>query len=412
MKPIRSFIQNKLIKGVLKAEKPLYSISNGKICKNLFLSSVNPQKQETNVKIIKETNNSVFIAKINPDGSFDNSDFKILTTTDIHLDEDYDLNDKALKLFFEHVKKEKPDLIIFTGDVILSKFQHIDSVQFAQMMEKIGIYWAYVFGNHEAREEKEFFKYYILKNMTDYPHCLSKFGNSNLFGYGNFVINIMKSETELLQSLFLFDSGRHITKHHADNDNVPLEKRDGYDYIKPSQIKWYESEIKNLKNTYGEFKNILYMHIPIPEYKLALKLSENGEYLKDENGELLRNDDGSLPKNENTKFIYGNVYEAIGCSPYNSGLFKSMKQHNAQAIFSGHDHVNDFAISVEGILLVYSQCGGYTCYNLADYFRKDVPERYKRDVSEDEFPQGVTLTTINSNGEISLEQKFNRLLKF
>ena len=34
----------------------------------------------------------------------------------------------------------KPDLIVLTGDNILSKYQQIDAIQFAQMMEEIGIF--------------------------------------------------------------------------------------------------------------------------------------------------------------------------------------------------------------------------------------------------------------------------------
>ena len=165
---------------------------------------------------------------------------------------------------------------------------NISAEEFAEWMEEIGVYWAYVFGNHEAREEKSYYKYLIFKSVSDYPHCLSKFGNPDLFGFGNFIINIMNSETELKHSLFFFDSGRDVIESHALNDNVPLEYVNSYDYIKPSQIRWYENELKSLRNTYGEVKNTLYMHIPIPEYKQIFKLDENGDYLRDENGELVR----------------------------------------------------------------------------------------------------------------------------
>ena len=177
------------------------------------------------------------------------------------------LNDKTFDRIFKQIRDNKPDLVIFTGDCIQSKFQQIDAIQFAEWMEKIGVYWAYVFGNHEAREEKSYYKYLIFKSLVDYPHCLSKFGNKDLFGYGNFIINIMNSDTELKHSLFFFDSGRDVIESHALNDNVPLEYVNSYDYIKPSQIRWYENELKSLSNTYGEVKNSLYMHIPIPEYK-------------------------------------------------------------------------------------------------------------------------------------------------
>ena len=100
------------------------------------------------------------------------------------MDDDYELNDKTLQLMIENIRTEKPDLVILTGDCICGKFQQIDAVMFGQMMEKLGVYWAYAFGNHEARKEKEFFKYLIFKSLSDYPHCLSKFGKPYLFGYG------------------------------------------------------------------------------------------------------------------------------------------------------------------------------------------------------------------------------------
>ena len=39
------------------------------------------------------------------------------------------------------------------------------------MMEKLGIYWTAVFGNHEVREERGFYKY-LLFTIADYEHCL------------------------------------------------------------------------------------------------------------------------------------------------------------------------------------------------------------------------------------------------
>ena len=400
MKPIRTFIHQNGIKLVLNAEKPIYDLTKGKLCKNRFLSSVDIHHVGSNVKIIKETDNATYIAKYKEDGTIDNSDFKILLTTDMHLDEDYDKNDKTFDRIFKQICDNKPDLVIFTGDCIQSKFQQIDAIQFAEWMEKIGVYWAYVFGNHEAREEKSYYKYLIFKSLIDYPHCLSKFGNPDLFGFGNFMINIMNSETEIKHSLFFFDSGRDVIEHHALNDNVPLEYVNSYDYIKPSQIRWYENELKSLRNTYGEVKNSLYMHIPIPEYKQIFKLDENGDYLRDENGELIRMEDKQLPKNENAKILYGRAFETVGCSKHNSHLFESMKKNNAVAVFSGHDHVNDIAFELDNILLVYVQYASYNAYNLGNYDGiVSLPES--------EWQQGVTISTIKNNGSMEVKQILN-----
>ncbi len=387
MKPVRTFLQQNAIKLWLNLEKPVYNITKGKHARNLFLSSIDIPYVGSKVKILKETNTSTYIAKMNDDGSFDNSTFKILNATDMHLDEDYDLNDKTLQFFVNQIRDEKPDLVIFTGDVILSKYQQIDAIQFGQLMEKMGVYWAYAFGNHEARAEKEYFKYLIFKSLTDFPHCLSKFGDPDLFGYGNFIINVMNDENSVRQSLVCFDSGRDMCEPHLTNDNIPADIREmgGYDYIKPSQIKWFEDEINALKQQYGEAKSMLYMHIPIPEYKNVF--NELGDEYYEPSGKA--------------EILYGYQYESIGCSRYNSGLFDAMKRAGSQAIFVGHDHINDFAAIYDGICLVYNQCGGYNCYTLYDYKNK----RYQ--TPEKEWPQGVTITEIEKDGSFKLRQSFH-----
>lgn len=388
MKPVRTFIQQNGIRFCLGAEKIIYDLSNGKLAQNRFLSALDVHYVGSKVKILKETETSTFIAKFNDNGTIDNGDFKLLATTDMHTDEDYSLNNKTLQLFINQIRDEKPDLVILTGDCIQSKYQQFEAIHFAQMMEKLGVYWAYVFGNHEARDEKEFHKYLIFKSLSDYPHCLSKFGDPKLFGYGNFIVNIMNSETELKQSLVFMDSGRDIIPEYMPRDGVPAEMEGGYDYIKPDQIKWYTEEMSALKEQYGKCPNLLYMHIPIKEYEEVFALNEEGKYVPTGKAEML----------------YGRMFESVGSSPFNSGLFEAMKKNEAQGIFSGHDHVNDWAAKYEGIWLVYNQMGSYNAYSLKNYNGISLPE--------EEWQQGVTLTTIHNDGSIDLKQSFNsRYLK-
>lgn len=383
MKPIRTFIQQNAIKALLVAERPIHKLSGGRLAQNLFLSSLDIPFVGTKVKILKETETSTFIAKYNDDGTIDSGDFKIIATTDMHTDEDYSLNDKSLQMLINQIRDEKPDLVVLTGDCIQSKFQQIEAVEFAQMMEKIGVYWVYVFGNHEARDEKEFHKYLLMKSLSDYPHCLSKFGDPNLFGYGNFIVNVMNSETELKQSLVFMDSGRDIIEKYMARDGVPAEMKNGYDYIKPDQIKWYTNEMNALKKEYGKAPNLLYMHIPIKEYEEVFTLDGEGKYVPTGKAEIL----------------YGRMFESVGCSPFNSGLFEAMKKNSAQGIFCGHDHVNDWAAKYDGIWLVYNQMGSYNAYNLGNYNGVSRPE--------EEWQQGVTVTTIHNDGSFNLRQSFN-----
>lgn len=388
MKPVRTFIQQNAIKLLIALEKPVYEITKGKLAQNRFLSSLDIPYVGSKVRIIKENETSTFIAKYNDDGTIDNSDFKLLATTDMHTDEDYSLNDKTLQLFINQIRDEKPDLVILTGDCIQSKYQQIEAIQFAEMMERLGVYWVYVFGNHEARDEKEFHKYLLMKSLSDAPHCLSKFGDPNLFGYGNFIVNIMNSEAELKQSLVFMDSGRDIIEKYMERDGVPAEFKNGYDYIKPDQIKWYTEEMTALRKEYGKSPNLLYMHIPIKEYEEVFALNDEGNYVPTGKAEIL----------------YGRMFESIGCSPFNSGLFEAMKKNEAQGIFCGHDHVNDWAAKYEGIWLVYNQMGSYNAYSLKNYNGISLPEA--------EWQQGVTITTIHRDTSIDLKQSFNsRYLK-
>ncbi|MGN1102389.1 MAG: metallophosphoesterase, partial [Huintestinicola sp.] len=121
MRPVTTFIRHNSIKALLAAEKGAKTISKGKLCSNLF--DVEPKYVGTDVRIIKETEDSTFIAKCDTRGKIVDKPFKILVTTDLHLCDDMELINKTLALLARHVEAEKPDLILFTGDVVLTDHQ-------------------------------------------------------------------------------------------------------------------------------------------------------------------------------------------------------------------------------------------------------------------------------------------------
>ena len=380
MRPVTTFIRHNSIKALLAAEKGAKTISKGKLCSNLF--DVEPKYIGTDVRIIKETEDSTFIAKCDTNGRIVDKPFKILVTTDLHLCDDMELINKTLALLARHVEAEKPDLILFTGDVVLTDHQQVDCIQFGRFMEKMGIYWAYVFGNHEARAEKEYHKYLMLKNLTSFPHCLSKFGDPSLFGYGNFFINILSSETSIQQSIVMLDSGRNTSPTHNVENDAPAELK-CYDFLKKGQIEWYKNNIINLEKEYGKFKSIMMMHIALCEYQEVMELDENENYVPTGKAEIL----------------YGGMYESIGCSEFNSGMFKAIKElDSTQAVVVGHDHINDFCAKYDGVYLVYAQCGGYNTYTMGSNFGWD----------EKDWMQGVTMIDVAEDGEIVFRQRFNR----
>jgi hypothetical protein len=181
---IKSFVLHNTFKAFISAETAVKKMGGGKLVSNIF--DVEPKYVGSSVRILKETDDTTYIAKYDAKGRIDNKNFKIMVTTDLHLWNKKDLVNKSLDMLARHLAAEKPDLLLITGDAILTDFQQLDCIQFGRFMEKAGIYWAYCFGNHEARAEKEFHKYFMLKNIESFPHCLSKFGDPELFGFGNF----------------------------------------------------------------------------------------------------------------------------------------------------------------------------------------------------------------------------------
>lgn len=369
-------------KALLSAGRGIYSLSGGKLAKIMFTASLDIPNVGTDVKIISEDEDSVTIAKFDSNGKILDKGFRILSTTDLHFGDDPALRDKCMGMLMRHIADTKPDLVVLTGDIILGKYQHFDAIQFAQFMEKIGVYWAFTFGNHEAREEKGRFKELLMKCQTTFPHCLARQGKKELFGLCNYCVNILKSENEILKTLFMLDSGRDIIDEYRDEHGCPWEYG-SYDFIKNNQMNWYENKLKSLRKKYGEVKSFMYMHIPVKEYDLAVTQDENGKFMFTDTCEIL----------------YGGVYESVGSSHFNSGLFALIKKlGSTQALFSGHDHVNDFCALYDGVYLVYSQCGGYETYTLEE----------KTGWGEDKWIQGVTITDIAPDGTFKISPRYNR----
>ncbi|MGN0635697.1 MAG: metallophosphoesterase [Acutalibacteraceae bacterium] len=382
MRPVETALRENGIRLLVSAEKKICAVSKGKWTPRYTPGRIQYRKTETNVRIVEQNDSETFIAKFDENGNMSKEDFVILATTDLHFEDDVALRDKTYQMLARHIMDVKPDLVVFTGDIILSNHQQIDAVRFARMMEELGVYWAFVFGNHEARAEKEYHKYFLLKNMAQYPHCLTKFGPPDLFGYGNFFVHILDAPDHIRQSLVFLDSGRDITEPYRTEDAIPAEVK-GYDYLKKNQMQFYRSRLEALRNTYGDFKSMMFFHIPLPEYAEVFDLDENGDYVPSGKAEIL----------------YGGQYESIGSSHINSGMFDLIRQlGSTQAVFCGHDHVNDFCALYKGVYLVYVQCGGYETYTMAD----------KRGWEEKDWMQGATLLTVHQDGSFSIKQRFNR----
>ncbi|MCR5150850.1 MAG: metallophosphoesterase [Clostridiales bacterium] len=376
------FIRRSAVKIGVLCEDILFFVSNGKAPKNHFARLAYPADVGTKIKIISKDESSVTIAKFGDDGKIGDGDFKILSATDFHFSTNASLNVRSCEQLCRRIEEQKPDLVVFTGDIIQGKYQQVDAVKFARMMDKTGVYWCYCFGNHETREEKGFYKWLILKSLSCGKRSLCLHGKKELFGFGNYNINIMGSDGKIKTSLFMFDSGRDIRQEYTAEYGLDKNAK-GYDYLKSNQILWYEETVKTLQKDSPDLLSMMFMHIPLCEY-----------------GEIFEGDDKSgFKPSGRGKVIYGTQCEGVGSSCYNSGMFSKIKAlGSTKAVFAGHDHVNDWCAVYEGVHLVYSLHGGYNPYHMGDKFN----------APESEWKQGVTVTTIYPDLSFEIKPDYHR----
>ena len=293
-------------------------------------------------------------------------DFKVMHLTDIHIGGGFmskEVDRKALNAIATMVTKEKPDLVIATGDVAFpvpyaagTFNNHSGAKAFANLMEGLGVYWDVTFGNHDA----EAYSYFDRQAMAEfyeneeYQYCLYQSGPEDVDGYGNHVIEVKNSKGVITQALFLIDSLAYV------KDNIIESIKGTYDNIHENQVQWYESEI-NRMNTENEkngeketVKSLAFFHIPLVEMLDSwTEFSENG--YKD---------------TDNFKFIDGVMGEGgkvVYCGLGEDEMFEKMLElDSTKAMFNGHDHLNSTTFEYKGIQFSYGYSIDFFTYGNID----------------------------------------------
>lgn len=255
--------------------------------------------------------------------------FKIVQFTDIHWVPGNPASEEAAGRMNEVLDAEKPDFVIYTGDIIFAKpaaeaFQRVFEPAIFR-----GIPFAVTLGNHD--DEHDMTRTEIYDFIQKMPGNLT--GRvEGLTGVTNFILPICSSKNaKEAFLLYGFDSLAYSAK----------EESKGYDWIKPDQIDWYTrcSKAFTSKNGGKPLPALAFFHIPVPEYNQAAA-------------------------DENTLLM--GIRKERACAPFvNSGLFTAMLEAgDIMGTFVGHDHVNDYVARWKGILLGYGRfTGGKTVYH-------------------------------------------------
>lgn len=301
---------------------------------------------------------SVFFVQAKPALKFTNGKFKIVQFTDLHWINSIECiknNDSTLNLMKHIIRIEKPDLVVLTGDIVVSSGAEESWKEISGAFNDLKIPFAVTFGNHDT--EADITKEQALRILQNSPYNLTCNDDETLSGVGNCALPIKSSDGKSDKwVMYLFDS------HSYPKDSI----MGTYDWIQNDQIQWYRSTNREFARKNSRLpSSLLFFHIPIPEY------------------EIIRN----------KKSTVGNTTEEV-CSPlYNSGLFTTLiEMNNVMGVFVGHDHNDDYAGILAKICLAY---GRKTGYNSA---YEEVLERGARviDLYENEHKFDTYIRTLRS----------------
>lgn len=251
-----------------------------------------------------------------------NDSLKILQLTDLHLMYGVDSNDrKTLNGIRTLILSEDWDLVVITGDLTMSISAVSLFKRLIRVMESLETPWTFVFGNHET----DFLDYADLLNaIKDTTYLKFKVGPMMEHGgIGNFRI-IFTKDAFPFYTLYFMDS-------HSERE-VYTEEEGEYGYIQTSQVEWYSSHADS-----DTTDSVMYFHIPLRQFMNPVIY------------------DGTF--NEDKVYAQG----------VDTGLFDAIvTAGKTKGVFVGHDHLNNFSLTMDGVYLAYGQITGYNAYGNLD----------------------------------------------
>lgn len=257
-----------------------------------------------------------------------NEEFKILQFTDLHIAIESENTTKTLHTIKQVTLKEKPQLIVLTGDIVTDAPALKAWYSLGAFLDKLSIPWTITFGNHDTEHNI---------NKQDIFELLQKFSffigtKGEVSGLLNFDIPIYSYRTSKpAASLFFLDS--------HDYTSNPL--LGSYDWIKRDQINHYveRSAHYNEINKGKVLPAVMFIHIPLLEYNHVA----------------------------NDTLRIGDKFEGVASSEINSGLFSALvSSKNVIGVFAGHDHDNNYIGIYKNIALGFGNVTGADAYGQLD----------------------------------------------
>ncbi|MBR4727578.1 MAG: metallophosphoesterase [Clostridia bacterium] len=314
----------------------------------------------SHVTVTEDSEDSVTVCKESE------GDFKILMFTDLHLDGKNATSQLTVSHLVENIQREQPDLVLLGGDNVTSGLNRLRAKQLGRIFEKLGVYWAGVLGNHEGDNPWSITRTEMVEIFSSFDHCLMRPGPAQVGGDCNYALKIVNTGGQMLETFFFLDTFDEMSDAVRKEYAVP-EDASEYDGAHADQVAWFTAKAAEIKQQFGDYHAAMVMHIPLPQVAAA---AEAGN------------------------FSFGGKLENVCCTGFDSGLFDAAKAAGVEAVFCGHDHLNNFGVMYENVLLSYIEPSGYGSYTAAS----------RLGYEEKDWLQGYTLLTIHANGSFSQQQ--------
>lgn len=288
---------------------------------------------------------------------FRNGKFKIMQIADVQ--DTWITSQDTINFIGAAIDKEKPDLVIFTGDQVKSygitmlignKSKNIEKT-IRNILEPVisrNVPFTFTYGNHDVPYGAE--KHDQTKIYESYPLCVNSESFSTLNSTDGICLTIHSEKDDSIRfAIALIDS---------------QAKTNGkYDGVNEEQIAWTERTLKALTeaNNGQLVPTLVFQHIPVYEMYEILKCVD-----KDTPGAI----EGNSSHREKYYTVTDEMAkrgeymkENIACPDKTTRQFESwVSLKSVLGAFFGHDHINCFIGNLRGVDLGYTPGAGFNVY--------------------------------------------------
>ena len=223
--------------------------------------------------------------------------------------------------------------------------------------------YSLVFGNHDCEMGSTCNREELADIYEKAKYSIFTKGRKELTGVGNFLINLVDDNGNILLPMVMLDSNMY-------GDGGWFFS--GFDCIHDDQVEWCMGRLDELKQRTPDIRAMAFFHMPPREFKEAYEKMKLGD--------------------KSVIYQHGSIAEKnehFGISKFDGTFFRRAVENGViKWIFCGHDHMNTLSLIYQGIQMTYGMSIDYLGY-------KDIKKSY--------IQRGGTLITRKPCGDVEIK---------